>query len=408
MLKKVFALALALLAALSMTACGGGSAGQSASNGSSGSGGQTASDSKDPIVVGHYSYLTGPSSLLGQNITNGVQVAVDKVNEEGGINGRLIELVTYDEKGSQETAKQVVTKLVEVDKVCAIIAPASSADLKATMPITEEAGIIQIGSGVSAALTNIGAEYTFRSGVNGQYINSTLVETMIELGVETFAALVVNSEYGESGMAVVEESIQASNGAISMVAKEYYNGSDVDYSAQIAKLIAADPDAILLYSNTNEAAIAIGQIRSKGYEGYLLGPEGCASSEIRNVAGDVAEGLVFVAPYVIPDEIDEALNDVEKDFLTRYVEKFGEMVVSDTAYRAYDGACLLFEAMKHCEDPSNSQQIRDAFVQIKDFEGIGGTFDYTDLSGDGLFDVRRFAIYNGKNVPLEEYLAEIG
>lgn len=405
MLKKVFAFALALLTALSMTACGGESGGQSASSGSAD---QSTSNSKDPIVVGHYSYLTGPSSLLGQNITNGVQVAVDKINEEGGINGRLIELVTYDEKGSQETAKQVVTKLVEVDKVCAIIAPASSADLKATMSITEDAGIIQIGSGVSAALTNIGAEYTFRSGVNGQYINSSLVEAMIELGVETFAALVVNSEYGESGMAVVEESIKASNGAITMVAKEYYNGTDVDYSAQIAKLIAADPDAILLYSNTNEASIAIGQVRAKGYEGYLLGPEGCASSEIRNVAGDVAEGLVFVSPYVIPDEIDEALNDVEKDFLTRYVEKFGEMVVSDTAYRAYDGACLLFEAMKHCEDPSNSQQIRDAFVQIKDFEGIGGTFDYTDLSGDGLFSVRRFAVHNGKNILLEDYLAEIG
>lgn len=404
MLKKVLSLALALLISLSLAACGGnpGSQGESA-----GSDGQSTPDA-GPIVVGHYSYLTGPTSLLGQNITNGVQVAVDKVNEEGGINGRLIELVTYDEKGSQETAKQVVTKLVEVDKVCAIIAPASSPDLKATMSITEEAGIIQIGSGVSASLTNIGAEYTFRSSVNSQYMNSTLVDAMIKMGVKTFGALVVNSEYGESGMAVVEESAKNSNGAITMVAKEYYNSTDVDYSAQIAKLIAADPDAILLYSNTNEAAIAIGQIKSKGYDGYLLGTEGCASSEIRNVAGAAAEGLTFVSPYVIPDEIDEAVNDVEKDFLTRYVEKFGEMVISDTAYRAYDGACLLFEAMKHCENPSDPQQIRDAFVQINGFEGIGGTFNFTDLSGDGLFEARGFAVHNGKNILLEDYLAEIG
>lgn len=404
MFKKVLALTLVLLMSLSLAACGENSDSSGSANESDD---QSVSHSEDSIVVGHYSYLTGPLSLLGQNITNGVQIAVDKINEEGGINGRPIELVTYDEKGSQETAKQVVTKLVEVDKVCAIIAPASSADLKATMSITEEAGIVQIGSGVSASLTNIGAEYTFRSGVNGEYINFTLVDTMIELGIKTFAALVVNSEYGESGMAVVEESVRESDGAITMVAKEYYNSNDVDYSAQIAKLIAADPDAILLYSNTNEASIAIGQVKSRGYDGYLLGPEGCASSEIRNVAGDAAEGLIFVAPYVIPDEIDEALNDIEKDFLTRYVEKFGEMVVSDTAYRAYDGACLLFEAMKHCEDPSNSQQIRDALVQIKGFEGIGGTFDYTDLSGDGLFTVRRFAVHNGKNVLLEDYLADI-
>ena len=402
MFKKMLSLVLSSLLIISLAACGGNT------NASGGGEKSDGGSSSAPIVVGHYSYLTGPSSLLGQNITNGVQVAVDKINEEGGIQGRPIELVTYDEKGSQETAKQVVTKLVEVDKVCAIIAPASSADLKATMSITEEAGIIQIGSGVSASLTNIGAEYTFRSGINGDYVNSTLVQTMIDLGVKTFAALVVNSEYGESGMAVVERSVEEAGDAIAMVAKEYYNSTDVDYSAQIAKLIAASPDAILLYSNTNEASIAIGQVRSRGYEGYLLGPEGCASSEIRNVAGDAAEGLLFVSPYVIPDEVDEALNDVEKDFLTRYIEKYGEMVVSDTAYRAYDGACLLFEAMKHCEDPSNPQQIRDAFVQIKGFEGIGGTFDYTGLSGDGLFTVRTFAVHNGKNITLEDYLTDIG
>lgn len=402
MLKKVLALALTVLMSLSLVACGGNTDAPANTDSSS----DAAAD--EPIVVGHYSYLTGPSSLLGQNITNGVQIAVDKVNAEGGINGRPIELVTYDEKGSQETAKQVVTKLVEVDKVCAIIAPASSPDLKATMPITEEAGIVQIGSGVSASLTNIGAEYTFRSGINGDYVNSTLVDTMIELGIKTFAALVVNSEYGESGMAVVDKSVAAAGGAITMVAKEYYNSTDVDYSSQIAKLIAADPDAILMYSNTNEASIAIGQIKSRGYDGYLLGPEGCASSEIRNVAGDAAEGLIFVSPYVIPDEVEEALNDVEKDFLTRYVEKYGEMVVSDTAYRAYDGACLLFEAMKNCENPSDPQQIRDALVQINDYEGIGGVFDYTGLSGDGLFSVRRFAVHNGKNILLEDYLAEVG
>lgn len=402
MFKKMLSLVLPSLLIISLAACGGNT------NDSVGGEKSDGGSSNAPIVVGHYSYLTGPSSLLGQNITNGVQVAVDKINEEGGIQGRPIELVTYDEKGSQETAKQVVTKLVEVDKVCAIIAPASSADLKATMSITEEAGIIQIGSGVSASLTNIGAEYTFRSGINGDYVNSTLVQTMIDLGVKTFAALVVNSEYGESGMAVVERSVEEAGNAIAMVAKEYYNSTDVDYSAQIAKLIAASPDAILLYSNTNEASIAIGQVRSRGYEGYLMGPEGCASSEIRNVAGDAAEGLLFVSPYVIPDEVDEALNDVEKDFLTRYIEKYGEMVISDTAYRAYDGACLLFEAMKHCEDPSDPQQIRDAFVQIKGFEGIGGTFDYTGLSGDGLFTVRTFAVHNGKNITLEDYLTDIG
>lgn len=402
MFKKMLSLVLPSLLIISLAACSGNT------NDSVGGEKSDGGSSNAPIVVGHYSYLTGPSSLLGQNITNGVQVAVDKINEEGGIQGRPIELVTYDEKGSQETAKQVVTKLVEVDKVCAIIAPASSADLKATMSITEEAGIIQIGSGVSASLTNIGAEYTFRSGINGDYVNSTLVQTMIDLGVKTFAALVVNSEYGESGMAVVERSVEEAGNAIAMVAKEYYNSTDVDYSAQIAKLIAASPDAILLYSNTNEASIAIGQVRSRGYEGYLMGPEGCASSEIRNVAGDAAEGLLFVSPYVIPDEVDEALNDVEKDFLTRYIEKYGEMVISDTAYRAYDGACLLFEAMKHCEDPSDPQQIRDAFVQIKSFEGIGGTFDYTGLSGDGLFTVRTFAVHNGKNITLEDYLTDIG
>ena len=361
-----------------------------------------------PIVIGHYSYLTGPSSLLGQSITNGVMIAVDKINEEGGINGRKIEVVTYDSKADQETSKQVVTKLLNVDKVCAIIADASSGDLKATFPMTEEAGIVQIGHGVSTALTNIGNRYTFRSTASAKTINATMVDMMKDLNIKTLGALVVNSEYGENGLAVVKECMEEAGSEVEIVATEYYAMADVDYSAQIAKLISKNPDAILLYSNTNEASIAIGQVRAQGYTGYVLGTEGCASSEIRDVAGADAEGLIFTAAYVIPDEIDDAINDVEKDFLNRYVDKHGEIIVSDTGYRSYDAACMLFEAMKKCEDPSDPEQIRNAFVTIKDYEGIGGTFDYTDESGDGLFAVRKFIVHDGKNMLLDDYIAQYG
>lgn len=392
--------------------CGGDDSASSASSGSdqesasASSGENTSESSGEAIKIGCYTYLTGSFSLLGECIQNGAQIAVDKINEEGGINGREVELIVYDDKQSTETDVQLVTRLIEMDGVDAIIAPATSASIVATAAISEEAQIIQTTGGVSTALTNAGYKYIFRSTGNGNLINTGLIDAMETMGTEKVGIVAVSSEYGENGVKNMTALLEDTD--IELAPVEYFTTGDTDFTAQFTNLMNEGVDSIILYSNTTEQAQSMPQLERLGFEGLVFGTEGCSSSDLRNVAGESANGLIFVASYVIPDEIDDAINDVEKDFLETYVEKYGALPVSDTAYRAYDGANLIFEAMKNCENIDDKESIRDAFVQISGYEGIGGTFDYTDESGDGLSSARTYIIVDGKNVLLEDYLAEQG
>ena len=90
----------------------------------------------------------------------------------------------------------------------------------------------------------------------------------------------------------------------------------------------------------------------------------------------------------------------------RIVEKYGEMPVSDVVYRGYDSACLIAEAMKSCEDIHDPEAMRAAFLNITAFEGVQGTYDFSDGSGDGLDSARTYIVDGGKNILLETYLAK--
>ena len=251
-----------------------------------------------------------------------------------------------------------------------------------------------------------GYKYIFRSTGNGNLINTGLVDAMETMGTKKVGIVAVSSEYGENGVKNMTALLEDTD--IELAPVEYFTTGDTDFTAQFTNLMNEGVDSILLYSNTTEQAQSMPQLERLGFEGLVFGTEGCSSSDLRNVAGESANGLIFVASYVIPDEVDDAINDVEKDFLETYVEKYGALPVSDTAYRAYDVANLIFEAMKNCENIDDKESIRDAFVQISGYEGIGGTFDYTDESGDGLSSARTYIIVDGKNVLLEDYLAEQG
>ena len=171
------------------------------------------------------------------------------------------------------------------------------------------------------------------------------------------------------------------------------------------RLLNADLDGILLYGATEDYGIECKQLRQLGYEGYIYGSETFAATDVREVASDAANGVLFACGYVIPDAIEDAATEEEKAFLEAFVEEYGEMPVSDTAYRGYDSMMLLakvFETAESMEGPD----LREALLNV-DYTGIGGKFDYSDGSGDGLEGCNLYAIVDGKNVPFETFLADL-
>ena len=379
-MKKVFSLVLAIAMLLSVAAIAQG----------------------ETIKIGLYGTITGTNALAGEMLQKGAELAVKEINEDGGINGDELELVVYDDKSSPEGAVMAVTRLVDVDGVVAMVGSNSSPNIIAGADITEEAGVIQVGAGTSPSYTNAGYQYIFRGTANADLPNKAFVNAMSTMGASKVAILSVATEYGTSGVASVKALLPET---IEVICEEQYQATDTDFTGQVAKVIESGADSVVLYGTTADSALVIKQLRGNGFTGYIYGPEGLGVPDIINVAGDAANGVIFGSGAVVPAEIDDAANDVEKAMLTAFVAEYGEMPVSDVVYRGYDSAKLIAEALKNASDISDANSIREAFLNITDFEGIAGVYNFSDGSGDGLDTARTYIIAEGKNTLFDEWLA---
>lgn len=387
-MKKILAVILAVCVIFTLAACSGNNGG--ATDPSSGKTDRTG----ETIKIGLYGTITGTNALAGEMLEKGATVAVEQINANGGINGATLELVVYDDKSSPEGAVKAVQRLVDVDKVIAMVGSNSSPNIIAGAEISEEAGVIQVGAGTSPSYTNAGYNYIFRGTANANLPNKAFVDAMAAMGASKIAILSIASEYGTSGVASVKALLPDT---MEIVCEEQYQATDTDFTGQTAKAISSGADSVVLYGTTSDMALMIKQLRANGYDGYIYGPEGLGVPDIINVAGDAANKVIFGSGAVIPATIEDAANDVEKAFLTTFVEKYGEMPVSDVVYRGYDAACLIGLALNSCEDITNPDSIREAFLKITDYEGIAGTYNFSDGSGDGLSTARVYIVENGKN-----------
>ena len=411
-MKKLITIVLSLLLVLSLVACGGDKAKSEESNndkdvavdgkGETKGGSDESNDVADgeAIKIGLYGTITGPNALAGEMLEKGGTLAVKEINESGGINGRPLELIVYDDKSTPDGALRAVTRLVEVDKVIAIAASNSSPNILATTQVSEEAKVLQVGAGTSPSYTNAGYEYLFRGTANGDLPNSASVDAMKEMGVKTIGILSVAAENGVSGVASFKGFM---GDDIEVLVEETYQPTDTDYTGQIAKIIDAEPDGVLIYGMTNESALAIRQFRRMGYDGYIYGPEALGVPDLLEVAGEAANDVIFGSGAVIPATVEEASNPVEKAFLEVFVEEYGEMPVSDVVYRGYDSVRIIAEALKNADDINNPESIREAVLNITDLDLIGGTYDFSDGSGDGLDSARSYIIQDGKHVLFSDW-----
>jgi branched-chain amino acid transport system substrate-binding protein len=364
--------------------------------GSVNAGAQKDTSGASEIKIGLYGTITGPNALAGEMMQKGGELAVKEINDAGGVKGHLLKLVVYDDKSSPEGAVRAVQRLVDVDKVAAIAASNSSPNILATTSITEEAKVLQVGSGTSPAYTNAGFKYLFRGTANGDLPNAACVDAMKDMGVKTVGILRVASQYGTSG---IESFRKLFGNDIKVVAEEAYQTTDTDYTGQIVKILNTKPDAVLIYGMTSESGLAVKQFRQRGYDGYIYGPESMGVNDLINIAAEATNNVIFGSGAVVPASAADASNAVERKMLEAFIKAYGgAMPVSDVVYRGYDSVMLIAEALRNAQDITNPDSIRDAFLKIKGLELIAGVYDFTDGSGDGLSTARAYIIQDGKHL----------
>jgi len=244
----------------------------------------------------------------------------------------------------------------------------------------------------------------FRSTPSAAYTNPTLYQTFKDFGVTKLGLIYINSDFGKDGLMALEPMLQKGGMDYQL---ESYNATDIDFSPQIQKLRAAGVSHYCIYGNTAEIANFMKTIRRLGIDDYVFSVEGASSPQIRQVAKTDANGLVYVTANVIPDSVDDVSDPEEREYVQAYFNKYGEMPTSDTGYRTYDGACLIIEAMRNAADPEDSDAVADAFRKIKGFKGIGGIFDFTSGTGDGIYICKTYVIHGDKNVNINDYKAKV-
>lgn len=390
-MKKNICLALSLVLLITLLAgCGskpstGGDSGASSDNGGGGG----------TIKIGYFGPLTGGTAQAGQAALNGAQIAVNQLNEAGGVLGRQLEIVSYDDKSSPEEAVKAATKLVQVDKVNAIFGSLHSANVQAAGPVIEESKTICVAGGTSPTWLEQGYTYLFRSISNSSVSAKQLAKYADSQNLRKIALFTSNSEYGTSGSDAFRDACAGYD--IEFVASETMTDGDRDFTGQFAKINAAAPDAVFVWCLGDDLGAVTKQLRQSGFDGPILGSESYTLPEILENAGDTANGVAFAAQYIVYSDPNDAEDELMKNFLERYIAEFGGSPESDNAFRAYDGVMMIAEAMENSQSDSG-EALRDAYNNIDGHVGLAGTFSYVGKNGEGIESMRIFQIEDGKYI----------
>jgi branched-chain amino acid transport system substrate-binding protein len=348
------------------------------------------------ITIGLYGPLTGPSAVSGQSLRNGAQVAVDQINASGGLLGRQLSLIEYDDRSSPEQALRAATKLVQVDHVDAIIGSIHSGNIQVAGPVVEAAKTPLVGAGTSPTWLQQGYTFFFRALGNGELSTAELAKYAKAKGWTKIAIIHSNDEYGNSGAALFEATVAGQGGKV--VANQSFTHGDRDFTGQIGRIASGAPDALFVWALADDLGALTKQVRQLGFPGPILGAEGYAIPEVVKMAGATSDGVLFASQYLVPDSINDTKDPEMRAFLERYQSTFKKLPVSDASFRGYDAVMVIAEGIRRARS-TDGTAVRDAIRSIREMKGLAGVFDYVGGKGEGIHSVRLFAIKDGKFLP---------
>ena len=321
---------------------------------------------RSTIKIGFFGDLTGPTFNFGRSAYNGVIMAAAELNQLGGIDGRQIDVVIEDDKGSPEEAARLTAKLIDHDKVVAIIAGGTSGNSRAAAPKAQSSHVPLISpSSTDPAVTQIG-DYIFRAC----FVDSFQGEVMASFAANTLkakkAAILfdLNSPYGRGLTEFFETSFKKLGGEI--VNKQSYMQGDASFKGQLSSVKAAEPDVIYIPGYYGDVALIAKQARNLGLQQPLLGGDGWDAPELWQLGGDALNNSYMSTHYSV-DNPSAAIQAFVKDYKQRY----GNLVPDAHAALAYDAARLLFEAIARA-GTTDAARLREALAQTKDFNGVTG------------------------------------
>ena len=322
--------------------------------------------SHSTIKIGYFGDLTGPTFNFGQSAINGVLMAASEINQAGGINGRKIDVVIEDDKGSPEEAARLTAKLIDQDKVVAIIAGGTSGNSRAAAPKAQASHIPMISPSSTDPAVTLTGNYIFRAC----FVDTFQGEVMASFAINSLkakkAAILFdfNSPYSKGLTDYFKLSFTRLGGSI--VSEQTYTQGDADFKGQLSTIRSAEPDVIYIPGYYGDVALIAKQARMIGLTQPLLGGDGWDAPELWQLGGDALNGAYISTHYSADNPSPEI-----QQFVESYKQRYGNLLPDAHAALAYDAARLLFAAIARTGS-TEGDKLRDALAQTKDFNGVTG------------------------------------
>ena len=337
-----------------------------------------------PIKIGAIFAVTGPASFLGAPEARTAKMLVDRINADGGVLGRKLELIVKDSGASPEKAVSFCKQLIEEDQVLAIIGPSTSGETLQIKPICEEEKMILVSCAAAEVIVNPVAKYVFKTPQKDSQAVAWIYKTMKEMGISRIAVLSGNTGFGQAGKGQLES--MAGDLGITIAANEVYDKSATDLMDILTKVKGADVQAIVNWSIVPAQAIVAKNMRQIGLTMPLFQSHGFGNIKYVEQAGQAAEGIIFPAGRLLiadllPDDHPQKklLASYKKDYESAYE---GE-TVSTFGGHAYDALVIVVQAIKNAQS-TDREQVRDAIENLKGFVGTAGIFNFSAQDHNGL------------------------
>ncbi|MBF0464336.1 MAG: ABC transporter substrate-binding protein [Nitrospirae bacterium] len=319
------------------------------------------------IKIGIIAALSGPAAGYGNSIVNGFKLAASEINKAGTLN---IELIIEDSAGKQEQALSVVKKLINSDKVTAILGPTLSTEMRLVGPEANGNGIpILATSNTASGITGIG-QFVFRDSMP----ESIAIPFAIKKAIEKYHIKNVAMLYGDddvftkSAFDTMKSTAEALGLNITTIEK--FQKGQTDFKAQLTKIKSTSPDALLCSALYNEGGVILDQARKMGITVPVIGGNGFNSPKIFEIAGSSSDVLIVATPWFS----ESVENPKVLDFIGKFEKAYGSKP-DQFAAQAYDGLFIMAHAIKTAAS-SDRNKIRDALASVRNFNGVLGKFSF--------------------------------
>jgi branched-chain amino acid transport system substrate-binding protein len=339
---------------------------------------------QEPIRIGAFLSVTGPAAFLGDPEQKTLEMYVERINAAGGVAGRKLQLVVYDDGGDADKARTFTKRLIEQDKVDVIVGGSTTGTTMAAVPLVEQAQVPLISLAGAVVIVEPVKKWVFKTPHTDRMACEKI---FADMRARKLAKLALISGTGGFDKSMRAECLKVAGGyGVEVVADESYGAADTDMTAQLTKIKGTPGVQAVLNAGFGQGpAIVTKNYKQLGLGFPLYQSHGVASKEFIKLAGEAAEGVRLpAAALLVADILPE--NDPQKPVVVAYKRDYEAKYKSDVSTfggHAYDGLMLAVDAIKR-SGGTDKAKLRDALEGARGYVGTGGVVNMSSTDHMGL------------------------